>query len=120
MNQDALLIDLRQVRAELRGISPKLSLYTVLKARETQILGKLGKKFVEEDEQKRSVAITKLRNVRCPMMYCPNFTAEKQSKDFYGFPRRHKLCDFHRKAEIQRKAIENNLRQRGILSYGTP
>lgn len=43
MNKDALLIDLRRVRLDMQGISPKVSTYAKLKAREAELLKQIGK-----------------------------------------------------------------------------
>lgn len=42
MSRDSLIVDLTILRKEMRGISPRLSLYTKLKEQEKQLLDAIG------------------------------------------------------------------------------
>lgn len=111
MSLDSCLVELRHVRAEMNGISPKLSVYHKLKEREKELLTLIGKDPLQHFQNKTAAGLEKLHKLRCPMQGCPNVRRERPVKDAHGFPKRSALCDFHMQAEANRRIALNRIQQ---------
>lgn len=97
MSLDSCLVELRHLRTEMNGISPKLSTYAKLKVREKELLEMIGKREGPSHEQKVN-ALHRIRTMRCPVEACPNLRQiVGGSKNALGVPKRRGMCAHHRK-----------------------
>lgn len=117
MNKDALIVDLVILRKEISGISPKLSIYPKLRAREAEILKQIGhdpyierRKILKENESRIKKARHKgpdgggptPSQVRfkkadwCSVKKCKRLS-ESLGSDIHGVQRRQKYCTVHLK-----------------------
>lgn len=70
------------VRLEMRGISPKVSLYAKLKARESELLARLGEKDDPKEKMFRTQVAKRDRLIlKRPTMTCIPKGIENKSKD---------------------------------------
>lgn len=93
MNRDSLLIDLRDLRIEMRGISPKVSTYAKMQEREKGLLEKLGGEPVVERQEAK-------QNIFCIEKGCENLGQTKGHR-LSGPRRRYLFCAHHRRLNVK-------------------
>ncbi len=101
MNRDSLYKELDDVQRDMRGISPRLSLYAKLKAKETELLAKVGgleggkHDLAPNNEQFNYDPRKKCRVMGCAQLGAPVGNSKKIVDKRTGNRKRHDLCTQH-------------------------
>lgn len=108
MTRDAVLVELRYLRLEMRGISPKVSTYAKLQLREAELLSFLGTEpgnsLMRADRQMKKDRISKeviqATAKRCIEKGCSNVgevRGGRKQVTKYGIKKRFQYCARHRR-----------------------
>jgi len=112
MSNDALIVDLLDLRKEMRGISPKLSIYAKMQEREADLVKRIGHdpekgivKKLKKLKHVRAIADRNAKRVlnpkRCSIPGCTKLGRSMGAAKSDGHTKRSNKCNEHYKKKKQ-------------------
>ena len=101
-SRDSMIIDYNDLKKQLSGISPKLSIYKEMEAKIKDLESKIGgNESMKIPEEKREVKPLKrtyeMSGNLCSVKGCPNPRAAKGRNKDTGFRMYRAICEWHKR-----------------------